>query len=126
VGHGRVGRWQPPILALDAAGIGLFTVTGTVAALDARLSFVASVVLGMLSGIGGGALSDVLAEVPFVLCKEIYAFASLLGAPIIIAAGEVYLVGTTTNIVAAVATLALRMVSVRRGWNISTARVRER
>jgi uncharacterized membrane protein YeiH len=105
----------------------MFTVRVTVVALDGGLSFVASAVLGMLTGIGGGALGDVLAgEVPFVLRKEIYALASLLAGLIIIAAGEARVLETTTNIVAAVATFAFRMVSVRRGWNIPTARVRQR
>jgi uncharacterized membrane protein YeiH len=87
VDHGRVWRWQPLILSFDAAGLGLFTVTGTVAALAAHLSLVASASLGMPTGIGGGVLRDILAgEVPFVLRKEIYALASLVGALIIIAA----------------------------------------
>ncbi len=123
--HGRVGRWQSLIVTFDAAGLGLFTVTGTVAALDAGLSSVASALLGMLTGIGGGVLRDVLAgEVPFVLRKEIYALASLLGALIIIGAGQTHLLGTTANIVAAVATFSLRVVSVWRGWNIPTAMVK--
>jgi uncharacterized membrane protein YeiH len=81
---------------------------------------------GRVTGIGGGALPDILAgEVPFVLRKEIYALASLLGALIIIAASHVHMLGTTTDMVAAVATFAFRIVSVWRGWNIPTARVRE-
>jgi hypothetical protein len=69
-----LGRTPPATLndlrylipAFDAAGLGLFTVTGTIAALGAGLSFVASALRGMLTGIGGGALRDVLAgEVPF-------------------------------------------------------------
>jgi uncharacterized membrane protein YeiH len=123
IGHGQMGRWQPLVLFFDAAGLGLFTVTGTVAALDAGLSSVAAALLGMLTGIGGGALRDLLAgEVPLVLRKEIYALASLFGALIIIGADHVGLQGTTTNIAAAVATFALRMVSVWRGWNIPTAK----
>lgn len=126
VDHGRVGRWQSLIVTFDAAGLGLFTVTGTVAALDAGLSSVASALLGMLTGIGGGVLRDVLAgEVPFVLRKEIYALASLLGALIIIGASDAHMLGTTTNMVAALATCAFRMVSVWRGWNIPTARIAE-
>ncbi|MGC2332776.1 MAG: trimeric intracellular cation channel family protein [Candidatus Acidiferrales bacterium] len=124
--HGRVGRWQSLIVTFDAAGLGLFTVTGTVAALDAGLSSVASAVLGMLTGIGGGVLRDLLAgEVPFVLRKEIYALASLLGALIIIAVSRAHIAGTTTNMVAALATFVFRMVSVWRGWNIPRATVKE-
>jgi uncharacterized membrane protein YeiH len=125
VGHSQVGRWNSLILAFDAAGLGLFTVTGTVTALNAGLSFAASALLGMLTGIGGGALRDVLAgEVPLVLRREIYALASLLGALIVIAASGTHMLGTTANILAAVATFGLRMLSVWRGWNIPVARVR--
>lgn len=124
--HGRIGRWQSLISTFDAAGLGLFTVTGTVAALDAGLSSVASALLGMLTGIGGGVVRDVLAgEVPFVLRREIYALASLLGALIIIAASHARMLGSTTDMVAAAATFALRMLSVWRGWNIPTATVKE-
>lgn len=122
VGHGRAGRWQPLIVTFDAAGLGLFTVTGTIAALDAGLGFVASALLGMLTGIGGGVLRDVLAgEVPFVLRREIYALASLLGAVIIIAVSHAHMRGTTAVMVAAIAIFAFRKVSVWRGWNIPTA-----
>jgi uncharacterized membrane protein YeiH len=120
--HGRIRRWQPLILSFDAAGLGLFTVTGTLAALAAGLGWVASALLGMLTGIGGGALRDVLAgEVPFVLRREIYALASLLGALIIITGARLHLLGTPVNMFAVVATFALRTVSVWQGWNIPTA-----
>src|ERR1700723_41725 len=123
---GRVGRWNSLILAFDGAGLGLFTVTGTVAALDAGLSSVASALLGMLTGIGGGVLRDVLAgEVPLVLRKEIYALASLLGALIVIAASHARVVGTATSLFAVAATFGLLMLSVWRGWNIPTAKVTE-
>ena len=78
--------------------------------------------LGMLTGIGGGALRDVLAaEVPLVLRSEIYAVASLLGAIIITLANQAQVLGPTVEIFAALATFALRMVSVWRGWKIPIA-----
>jgi uncharacterized membrane protein YeiH len=80
----------------------------------------------MLTGIGSGVVRDALAgEVPFVLRREIYALASLLGALIIIAASHARMLGSTANMVAAAATFALRMLSVWRGWNIPTAKVKE-
>lgn len=39
VDHGRLGRWQTLIVTFDAAGLGLFTVTGTVAALNRGTQF---------------------------------------------------------------------------------------
>jgi len=67
-------------------------------------------------------LRDVLAaEVPLVFRSEIYAVASMLGAIIIIAAGQIGFSGLPVEVVAAIAIFSLRMVSVRRGWRIPIA-----
>ncbi len=76
----------------------------------------------MLTGIGGGALRDILAaEVPLVLRSEVYAVASLLGAVVIVLANQAQILGAPAEILAAMATFALRMVSVWRGWKIPIA-----
>ena len=118
----RIASWVHIVKTLDAAGLGLFTVTGTTAALNAGLGEVPAALLGMLTGVGGGALRDVLAqEVPMVLRGEIYALASLLGAVIVIVARRAELPMILFDIVAAVATFGLRMVSLWRGWNLPIA-----
>ncbi|HEX9239708.1 MAG TPA: trimeric intracellular cation channel family protein [Candidatus Bathyarchaeia archaeon] len=118
----QIVRWNRFVIAFDATGLAIFTVTGTTIALTAGLSPVPAVLLGMLTGIGGGALRDILAaEVPLVLRSEIYAVASLLGAIIIVLANQAQILGPPEEILAAVATFALRMVSVRRGWKIPIA-----
>ena len=118
----QIVRWSRFVTAFDAAGLAIFTVTGTTTALAAGLSPVPAALLGMLTGIGGGALRDILAaEVPLVLRSEIYAVASLLGAIIITLANQAQVLGPSAEIIAAVATFALRMVSVWRGWKIPIA-----
>ncbi len=118
----QIVRWHRFVTAFDAAGLAIFTVTGTTIALAAGLSLVPAVLLGMLTGIGGGALRDILAaEVPLVLRSEIYAVASLLGAIIITLANQAQILGVPAEILAAAATFALRMVSVWRGWKIPIA-----
>ncbi len=125
VDYRQVIQWSRFVTAFDAAGLAIFTVTGTTIALAAGLSPVPAVLLGMLTGIGGGALRDILAaEVPLVLRSEVYAVASLLGAIIITLANQVQVLGPTIEIIAAAATFTLRMVSVRRGWKIPTAHTR--
>ncbi len=115
-------RWSRFITAFDAAGLAIFTVTGTTIALAAGLSPAPAALLGMLTGIGGGALRDVLAaEVPIVLRSEIYAVASLLGASIIVLANQAEVLGPTVEILAALTTFALRMLSVWRKWRIPIA-----
>lgn len=66
----------------DAVGLGIFTVVGVYNAycLGYRQSFFL-IFLGMLTGIGGGVIRDVLADtMPFILHKHIYAVAALTGA----------------------------------------------
>jgi len=118
----QIVRWNRFVIAFDAAGLAIFTVTGTTIALAAGLGPVPAVLLGMLTGIGGGALRDILAaEVPLVLRSEIYAVASLLGAIIITLANQIQALGLTIEIMSAIATFVLRMVSVWRGWKIPIA-----
>ena len=66
----------------DAAGLGIFTVLGVYTGYEqgywGRFFLI---FLGMLTGIGGGVIRDVLADtMPFILRKHIYAVASLAGA----------------------------------------------
>ena len=66
----------------DAAGLGIFTVLGVYTGYEQgyRGRFFL-ILLGMLTGIGGGVIRDVLADtMPFILRKHIYAVASLAGA----------------------------------------------
>ena len=89
--HSRLGRLERPILILDAAGLALFCVTGASTALDHRVGAVGAVLLGALTGVGGGVLRDVLLrEVPVVLRTGLYAIPALIGASIVVAARERY------------------------------------
>lgn len=67
----------------DAIGLGVFAVTGTNTAIISGFShnpFLA-IFVGVITGIGGGMLRDILAgRVPFVLYKDIYASAAIIGA----------------------------------------------
>ncbi len=122
VWYNRVVHHGEFITAFDAVGLSIFTVTGTTIALNAGLSPAPAALLGMLTGVGGGVLRDILAaEVPLILRSEIYAVASMLGALIIIIAAQIGFSGVLVEIIAAIATFMLRMVSVRRGWRIPIA-----
>ncbi|MGH9079448.1 MAG: trimeric intracellular cation channel family protein [Acidimicrobiales bacterium] len=82
-------RLERPILVLDAAGLGLFCVTGASTALDFHLGAFEAVVLGAITGIGGGMLRDVLVrEIPTVLRTGLYAIPALIGAAIVVGASE--------------------------------------
>jgi uncharacterized membrane protein YeiH len=78
----RVSRLQPIVLLFDAAGLGLFAVAGTEKALAFGVTPIVSALLGMLTGIGGGVVRDLLvSEIPVVLRADLYALAALAGPP---------------------------------------------
>jgi len=79
--HPTLGRMERQVDILDAAGLGLFCVTGTLKALEYGLGPAPAALMGMLTGIGGGMLRDLLAgRVPIVFSSELYATPALAGA----------------------------------------------
>jgi uncharacterized membrane protein YeiH len=60
--HPRIARIQQSVLLFDAAGLGLFAVSGTQKALAYGINPYVAALLGMLTGIGGGMMRDVLSE----------------------------------------------------------------
>lgn len=116
-GHRVIERLDNPVMLLDAAALGLFAVAGARKALVYGLDPLAAILLGVLTAVGGGALRDVLlAEVPRVLkTGELYALASMLGASIVVAGSAFGLSAAPVAIGGVVATLALRLASVRYG-----------
>jgi uncharacterized membrane protein YeiH len=74
-------RAERVVTFFDAAGLGLFCVTGALKALDFGLGPVPAALMGMVTGIGGGMARDVLAgRVPAVFSSELYATPALAGA----------------------------------------------
>lgn len=107
------------VLIFDAAGLGLFAVVGTQKALGFNLHPVMAALLGMLTGIGGGVLRDMLiARIPWVLRSELYAVAALAGAIVVVAGHLMNLSPTGTALAGAVICFVIRLVAVRRGWNL--------
>jgi len=123
VWYNRIANHGTFVTTFDAVGLSVFTVTGTVIALNAGLGPAPAALLGMLTGVEGGVVRDVLAaEIPLIFRSEVYAVASMLGAVIIIVASQTGFSGVPSEILAALATFILRMVSVQRGWKIPIAR----
>lgn len=77
----RSHRMPPILLPLaDAAGLAVFTVLGAQKALAFGAPGMTAVVMGVITGVAGGIIRDLLASrVPMVLQKDIYATASILG-----------------------------------------------
>lgn len=74
-------RW--PFLLLDALGLVVFTIIGCNVALEMGQSPIIIIVAGMITGIAGGILRDVLCnDVPLVFSSELYATVSIVTAGI--------------------------------------------
>jgi uncharacterized membrane protein YeiH len=106
-------RLATPITVLDAAGLSLFAVTGASKALELGLGPVQAVLLGALTGVGGGTLRDVvIREIPSVLSSGLYAIPALAGATVTVVALELGVGGLVAGLVAAAVCFAIRMVGV--------------
>jgi uncharacterized membrane protein YeiH len=118
----KISRFHPIVLLLDAAGLGLFAVSGTQKALGFGVNPFVAALLGMLTGIGGGVLRDLLInEIPVVLRSDLYALAALAGAGVVIGGYLLHWPPTVTTIAGAVLCFGMRLVTIRRGWNLPSA-----
>ncbi|MGI5169385.1 trimeric intracellular cation channel family protein [Spirillospora sp. CA-253888] len=116
--HPQVARLLPAVMFFDAAGLGLFCVTGTLKALDHGLSPLHAVLLGVITAVGGGILRDMMSgQIPGVLYdRQLYALPAMLGAVVIAAAHSLDLHGATVTAGAALLAFALRVAAMRYGW----------
>ena len=120
--HRALDKLRSPVLVLDAGGLALFAVSGAQKALDFHLGPVAAVVLGALTGIGGGMVRDILiAEIPVVLRADLYAVAALAGAAVVVVGSVLGLPHTLVTIAGAVLCFGLRFEAIRRGWRLPVA-----
>jgi len=120
--HPQLTRLRRTVLVLDAAGLGLFTVTGTLKALDAGVPAVGACLIGMLTGIGGGLARDLLTgDIPVVLQRDIYAVVALGGALTVTVLVWVGAAGPLPLGAAAFVMTAVRLIALRRRWSAPVA-----
>jgi uncharacterized membrane protein YeiH len=85
----RLERINRQVQVFDALGLAVFCVTGASKAVGFGLGPVQAILLGAITGIGGGMLRDVpLGETLTVLRRELYAIPALLGAAAVVAAEQ--------------------------------------
>ncbi|MGH8292782.1 MAG: trimeric intracellular cation channel family protein [Gammaproteobacteria bacterium] len=118
-----IARLNNPVLWFDAVGLAFFTVVGAEKALVFGLNPVMAALLGMLTGIGGGMLRDVLVnEIPTVLRADLYALAALAGAAVVVAGHVLGLQPVVTAVIGGLLCFALRFMAIRYSWHLPTAR----
>ena len=123
--HRGIEQLRNPVRVFDAAGLGLFAVAGTQKALAAGLNPVMAAVLGMLTGIGGGIMRDLLlSRVPLVFRPEteLYALAALAGSVIVVVGHWLAWPAIPAAIAGAVSCFVLRLLAIWFNWRLPSAR----
>lgn len=118
--HSMVQEFPASALTLlDAAGLSLFAVAGAEKALDYEIHPFIAILMGGITGVGGGTVRDLLlAQVPTVLRADVYATAALAGAAVVVVGLKLKLPRTPTAVAGGLVCFLLRMVSVWLHWNL--------
>jgi len=107
------------MITLDAAGLALCAIAGSGKALEFGINPLLAVLMGGVTGVGGGTIRDVLlTRVPGVLRTDVYAAAALAGASVVVIGLKAKLPRGLVMTMGAVACFTLRMVAVARHWNL--------
>lgn len=110
------------ILIMDSLGLGIFTVVGIQTAYSAgHRGLFLLIFVGVITGVGGGILRDVLAgQTPYVFVKHFYASASLIGAGVCVLLWERIGEGLSLA-VGAVLVVSLRFLAAYFHWKLPKA-----
>jgi uncharacterized membrane protein YeiH len=120
-------RLRTVFLVLDAMGLVAFSVIGCQVALKMNYSTTIVVMAGMVTGISGGILRDVLCNrVPQVFRHEIYASVSLAVCGLYLAMGHFGVRDDVAVVVGLAFGLTLRLLAIWRGWGLPTFSYQQR
>ena len=112
----------------DAIGLAAFSVMGTEVAFTHGLSnnIALTVLLGMLTGVGGGMIRDVLTNTtPYIFKKHIYALASIGGALVYYFAKEWIMVEILPSIIAMAFVITIRLLAAKYRWSLPKVHLNE-
>ena len=121
-------RLDPLVTALDAIGIGMFGAIGTTKALSMGLPVVPALFIGVVSAVGGGALRDVMLNMPIATMHvgSLYAAASLAGVSVLTVLLFCDVPVMIAGLVCVVVTATVRLLAVRFGWSLPEQRALSR
>lgn len=98
----------------DTFGLAIFTITGIEKTLVAGFPFWVAIIMGTLTGAGGGVFRDVLInEVPLIFRKEIYALACVVGGAAYFICYKMGLGNVTTGLVCGFFIVLIRILAVK-------------
>ena len=107
------------IQVVDAAGLALFAIAGTQKAMLHKMNPLVAVMLGTITGVGGGTVRDILLnQIPNVLRFEVYASAALVGSACMIAAKKLRFPSNLAAGIGGITCFLLRVISIWQHWNL--------
>lgn len=110
----KLNYLKKSLFLFDTIGLGVFTITGVETGIQNNLDPIVSIALGAMTGCFGGVIRDILvAEIPVIFRKEIYATASLTGG---LAFVILYDLGVNTDVIyisTSLIIIIIRLVVVR-------------
>ncbi|MDO5502268.1 MAG: trimeric intracellular cation channel family protein [Actinomycetia bacterium] len=110
------------VKVLDAVGLSVFAVAGSLKAIHLGSPWLAAIVVGGVTAIGGGMIRDVLArQIPEVLRRELYAVPAFAGAGLVVALDALDWLSPATAWLCVVLIFATRMTAVALDLNMPTA-----
>lgn len=117
----RIAMITRTVQTLDAIGLAVFCVGGSLKALSLGVAPLPAVVVGVITAVGGGLLRDVLAgQVPEVLRRELYAVPALLGAACVVTAHSLGALNVVVLTGSVILVFVIRIVAVTLGLNAPT------
>jgi uncharacterized membrane protein YeiH len=116
-------RFERSVMLFDAVGLSLFAVTGATKALQFGLGPAQAVLLGTVTGVGGGMLRDLLlGEIPTVLREGLYAVPAMLGAAVLVVAQEAGSTSPVFPVLGAALCMVVRLLGLKYGLTLPIAR----
>lgn len=121
--HPLIAKMKSPVQIFDAFGLGLFAIAGAGKATSFHLEPGGAILMGVLTGIGGGVARDLLiSQVPAVFTAELYAVAALAGAAV--AVGIIFPSYIPAATLGGMICVGLRLMAIRNGWKLPIAKPR--
>jgi len=117
--HMRVKKRFKLLTIFDAIGLGVFTCIGTITAIDMGIVWYGVILSGVMTATVGGMIRDILAgDVPFVLQKEVYASASILGGILFVIFNMLNLSENINILIVSISVTSLRLLALYKDWRL--------
>jgi uncharacterized membrane protein YeiH len=114
-------------LMLDAMGLVAFSLIGCNVALQLEYPVVVIIMAGMITGICGGILRDVLCnQLPVIFCRELYASVSLFVCILFLAMCSLGVDADLNTLLCFVLGFGFRMLALRFSWKLPTFSYQQR